>query len=83
MSNVKKITGMRLFLPIFCMVLVMAVNILYDVASGNFALNFFTISVRNGVLYGRLIDILKPSNKTVEALTSLQLPAGVEIEIKL
>lgn len=31
----------------------------------------------------RLIDILRPSNKTVEALTSLQLPAGVEIEIKL
>ena len=31
----------------------------------------------------RLIDILKPSNKTVEALTSLQLPAGVEIEVKL
>ena len=25
----------------------------------------------------RLIDILKPSNKTVEALMSLQLPAGV------
>ena len=31
----------------------------------------------------RLIDILKPSNKTVEALTSLQLPDGVDIEIKL
>ena len=31
----------------------------------------------------RLIDILKPSNKTVEALTSLQLPAGVDIEIML
>ena len=31
----------------------------------------------------RLIDILKPSNKTVEALKSLQLPAGVEIEVKL
>lgn len=31
----------------------------------------------------RLIDILRPSNKTVEALTSLKLPAGVEIEIKL
>ena len=29
------------------------------------------------------IDILKPSNKTVEALMSLQLPAGVDIEIKL
>ena len=31
----------------------------------------------------RLIDILRPSNKTVEALTSRELPAGVEIEIKL
>ena len=31
----------------------------------------------------RVIDILKPTNKTVEALTSLQLPAGVEIKIKL
>ena len=31
----------------------------------------------------RLIDILKPSNKTVEALMNLELPAGVDIEIKL
>lgn len=31
----------------------------------------------------RLIDILRPSNKTVESLMSLELPAGVEIEIKL
>ena len=31
----------------------------------------------------RLIDIIKPSQKTVAALTSLELPAGVEIEIKL
>lgn len=31
----------------------------------------------------RLIDILNPGQKTVEALMSLDLPAGVEIEIKL
>ena len=31
----------------------------------------------------RLIDILNPSQKTVEALMALDLPAGVEIEIKL
>lgn len=31
----------------------------------------------------RLIDILRPSNKTVEALQGLEFPAGVEIEIKL
>jgi small subunit ribosomal protein S10 len=31
----------------------------------------------------RLIDIIRPTAKTVEALTGLELPAGVEIEIKL
>ena len=31
----------------------------------------------------RLIDILDPAQKTVEALMSFDLPAGVEIEIKL
>ncbi len=30
----------------------------------------------------RLIDILKPQAKTVEALMSVELPAGVDIEIK-
>ena len=30
----------------------------------------------------RLIDIIKPSAKTVEALMSLELPAGVQIDIK-
>ena len=31
----------------------------------------------------RLIDILNPTPRTVDALTKLDLPAGVEIEIKL
>jgi small subunit ribosomal protein S10 len=31
----------------------------------------------------RLIDIQSPAQKTVEALMSLDLPAGVEIEIKM
>jgi small subunit ribosomal protein S10 len=31
----------------------------------------------------RLIDIIRPTNKTVEALTALELPAGVDIELKL
>lgn len=31
----------------------------------------------------RLIDILDPSSKTVDTLMKLDLPAGVEIEIKL
>jgi hypothetical protein len=31
----------------------------------------------------RLIDILEPNSKTVDAITRLDLPAGVSIEIKL
>jgi len=31
----------------------------------------------------RLIDILSPTPKTVDALMKLELPAGVDIEIKL
>ena len=31
----------------------------------------------------RLIDILNPSQKVVDALMSVELPAGVEIEVKL
>ena len=31
----------------------------------------------------RLIDIVKPTQKTVDAISSLELPAGVEIEVKI
>ena len=31
----------------------------------------------------RLIDVLSPSPKTIDALMRLTLPAGVDIEIKL
>jgi len=30
-----------------------------------------------------LIDILEPTNKTIDALMRLDLPSGVDIEIKL
>ena len=31
----------------------------------------------------RLIDIVKPSEKAVDAIMSVELPAGVEIDVKL
>lgn len=34
-------------------------------------------------VHKRLIDIVNPSPKTINALTSLNLPAGVDIEIKM
>ena len=34
-------------------------------------------------VHKRLIDILNPNQKIIDALTSLTLPAGVDIEIKM
>jgi small subunit ribosomal protein S10 len=31
----------------------------------------------------RLMDILNPTDKTVDALMKLELPAGVDVQIKL
>ena len=34
-------------------------------------------------IHKRLLDILNPSPKTVDALQRLDLPAGIDIEIKI
>ncbi len=34
-------------------------------------------------IHKRLIDIIEPSAKTIEALSNLNLPAGVDVEIKM
>jgi len=34
-------------------------------------------------IHKRLIDIIEPGAKTIDALTSLNLPAGVDVEIKM
>lgn len=34
-------------------------------------------------IHKRLIDIINPTSRTIDALTSLSLPAGVDIEIKM
>ena len=85
MSKIKKITGMPLFLPVFCMLLVMFVNVIYDAANGNFAFNFFTVSLRNGVLYGRLIDILNRGSEIAILAIGMTLvvsaSAGTDISV--
>ncbi len=85
MSKVKKITKMRLFLPVFCLLLVMATNIFYDVAHGQFAFDFFTISIRNGVLYGRIIDILNRGSEIAILAIGMTLvvsaSAGTDISV--
>jgi small subunit ribosomal protein S10 len=34
-------------------------------------------------IHKRLIDILEPGQKVIDALTNLNLPTGVDIEIKM
>ena len=34
-------------------------------------------------IHKRVVDILDPNAKTIDALTSLNLPAGVDVEIKM
>ena len=34
-------------------------------------------------IHKRLIDIIEPNNETVEKLKNLDLPAGIDVEIKL
>lgn len=34
-------------------------------------------------VHKRLIDIINPNTKTIEALTNLSLPSGVEIDVKM
>lgn len=34
-------------------------------------------------VHKRLIDIISPTDKTIDSLTHLELPAGVDIEIKM
>ena len=85
MSSIKKLFSKPLFLPIFCMILVMAVNIVYDIANGNFALSFFTISIRNGLLFGRLIDILNRGSERAILAIGMTLvvsaSAGTDISV--
>lgn len=35
------------------------------------------------LVHKRLIDIIEPSNRTIDSLSNLDLPAGVGIEIKM
>ena len=58
MSKLKKLTQQQLFLPIFCMILVLCVNMIYDVSQGRDFYEFFKIGIQNELLSGRLVNIL-------------------------
>ena len=57
-DSIKKITSMRLFLPIVCLVAVLLVNLITTPG-------FFKVSINNGVLYGYIVDVVNRASELV------------------
>lgn len=76
---------MRLFLPLFCMVLVLCINMIYDATHGLPFYNFFQISIVNGLLSGRLINILNRGSEAAILAIGMTLvvsaSAGTDISV--
>ena len=54
----KKLTSYRLFLPIFCLILVLFSNLIKTPS-------FFEVTIKNGVLYGYIIDVINRASDLV------------------
>lgn len=85
MSKLKKLTGMRLFLPVFCMVLVLCVNMIYDATHGVPFYSFFQVGITNGLLSGRLVNILNRGSEVAILAIGMTLvvsaSAGTDISV--
>ena len=77
-GTLKNITSKRLFLPIFCLALVLLINVITTP-------DFFQISVRDGVLYGYIIDIINRASELVILAIGMTLvvsaSAGTDISV--
>lgn len=85
MSNLKKLTKQQLFLPIFCMLLVLCVNIFYDVSQGRDFYDFFKIYIQNEALNGRIVNILNRGSEVAILAIGMTLvvsaSAGTDISV--
>ena len=85
MKTLKSLTGKQLFLPIFCVILVMLVNVVADVAAGKNPFDFFVITLQNDIFYGRLVDILNRGSEIAILAIGMTLvvscSAGTDISV--
>ena len=85
MSKLKNLTKQQLFLPIFCMLLVLCVNIIYDVSQGRDFYDFFKIYIQNDMLNGRIINILNRGSEVAILAIGMTLvvssSAGTDISV--
>ena len=89
-SVFSRLSSSNLLLPIISLILVMAVNIIFDIASGNNPFSFFMITMQNTtsngmVLYGRIIDILNRGSEAAILAIGMTLvvssSAGTDISV--
>ena len=57
-EKIKKITGMRLFMPIVCLLIVLLVNVIRTP-------DFFNITLKDGQLSGWMIDVINRGSELV------------------
>ena len=85
MSKLKQLTRQQLFLPIFCMILVLCVNMIYDVSQGRDFYEFFKIGIQNELLSGRLVNILNRGSEVAILAIGMTLvvssSAGTDISV--
>ena len=90
MKTWNKIKSWPLLLPVIALILVMAVNIIHDAATGVNPLSFFSISLRNTttngtILYGRVIDIINRGSEIAILAIGMTLvvsaSAGTDISV--
>ena len=78
MDKLKKMTSYRLFWPIVCLALVLLFNLIKSPS-------FFEISIKNGVLYGYLVDIFNRSSELIILAVGMTLcvasSAGTDISV--
>lgn len=86
----RRLAESGLLLPIVSLLLVMAVNIVFDIVSGNNPFNFFMVTLQhttsNGnVLYGRIIDVLNRGSEAAILAIGMTLvvssSAGTDISV--
>ena len=82
----KKLTQNPLFLPLMCVLLVLAVNVVYDLAQGNAPWDFFVTVINDqGLLTGRLVTILNRGSEVAILAIGMTLvvsaSAGTDISV--
>ena len=82
----KQLTRNPLFLPLVCVLLVLAVNVVYDLAQGNAFYDFFVTTINEkGLLTGRLVTILNRGSEVAILAIGMTLvvsaSAGTDISV--